>query len=45
MGGYLFARAAGEVQFWDNFVGQTIDLTGGESVGFGGLSISTGIIR
>lgn len=44
MGGYLFARVAGEVQFWDNFVGEP-GFDGGESVGFGGLSIATGIIR
>jgi hypothetical protein len=43
-GGYLFARAAAEVQFWDNFVGEEL-FDGGESVGFGGLSLSAGIIR
>ena len=44
MGGYLFARAAAEVQYWDNFSGEPF-FDGGESVGFGGLSISAGIIR
>jgi len=44
MGGYLFARAAAEVQYWDNFVGEPF-FDGGESVGFGGLSLSAGIIR
>ena len=44
MGGYLFARGAAEVQFWDNFVGEE-GFDGGESVGFGGLSLSAGIIR
>jgi hypothetical protein len=43
-GGYLFARAAAEVQFWDNFVGEEF-FDGGESVGFGGVSLSAGIIR
>lgn len=44
MGGYLFARAAAEVQYWDNFVGEPF-FDGGESIGFGGLAISAGIIR
>jgi hypothetical protein len=43
-GGYLFARAATEVQYWDNFVGE-VGVDGGEAVGFGGLSFSAGIIR
>ena len=30
--------------FWDNFVGEEF-FDGGESVGFGGLSLSAGIIR
>jgi hypothetical protein len=43
-GGYLFARAAVEVQFWDNFSGEpTFD--GGESWGLGGFAFSAGIIR
>jgi hypothetical protein len=43
-GGYLFARAAAEVQYWDNFVGEPF-FDGGEAVGFGGVSLSAGIIR
>jgi hypothetical protein len=44
LGGYLFARAAAEVQYWDNFIGEAF-FDGGDSVGFGGFSLSMGIIR
>jgi hypothetical protein len=44
MGGYLFARAAAEVQYWNNIVGEPI-FDGGEAVGFGGVSFSAGVIR
>ena len=43
-GGYLFARAAVEVQFWDNFSGEP-GFDGGESWGLGGAAFSAGIIR
>jgi hypothetical protein len=44
MGGYLFARAAAEVQIWDNFSGEPF-FDGGESWGLGGFAVSAGIIR
>ena len=43
-GGYLFARAAVEVQYWDNFSGEPF-FDGGEAWGLGGFAFSAGIIR
>jgi hypothetical protein len=43
-GGYLFARAFAEVQFWDNVSGEP-GFDGGESWGLGGFGFSAGVIR
>lgn len=43
-GAVLFARTAGELQWWDNFSGEpTFD--GGQSIGFAGLTLAAGVTR
>jgi hypothetical protein len=44
-GGYLFARAAFEVQIWDNFAGSGVVDNATEDFGLGGAVFSAGIIR